>query len=183
MSTATLVSPDEYLTTAYHPDVEYADGALIRRNVGTQLHSALQFAVAAYFGPLSKAYGIKGFTECRLRMPGDRYYLPDVMLVERPYPLRPSPTRGKVVTDVPAVVIEIKSPDDRFDEILEKCLNYEVLEVPNIVVLDPDFRRQYVFSGRALTLLPPLIPLHLPKANRNLMLPMDQVFAQMEDSE
>jgi hypothetical protein len=31
---------------------------------------------------------------------------------------------------------------------LEKCLNYEVLGVPNIVVLDPDFRRQYVFSGR-----------------------------------
>lgn len=122
--------------------MEYADGVLIRRNVGTQLHSALQFAVAAYFGPLSNDYGIKGFTECRLRMPGDRYYLPDVMLVERPY------TRGKVDTDVPAVVIEIKSPDDRFDEILEKCLNYEVLGVPNIVVLDPDFRRQYVFSGR-----------------------------------
>ncbi len=55
-------------------------------------------------------------------------------------------------------MIEIKSPDDRFDEILEKCLNYEVLGVPNIVVLDPDFRCQYVFSVQALKLLPPLIP-------------------------
>jgi hypothetical protein len=32
-----------------------------------------------------------------------------------------------------------------------------------------------------LKLLPPLIPLHLPKANRYLMLPMDEMFAQMED--
>ena len=177
MSTATLVSLGEYLTTTYNPDLEYADGVLIQRNVGTQLHSALQFAVAAYFGPLSKDYGIKGFTECRLRMPGVRYYLPDVMLVERPC------ARGKVVTDVPAVVIEIKSPDDRFDEILEKCLDYEFLGVPNIVVLDPDFRRQYVFSAQALKLVPPLIPLHLPKANRDLMLPMDEMFAQMDDGE
>jgi hypothetical protein len=69
VSATTLVSLDEYLTTAYNPDMKYADGVLIRRNAGTQLHSALQFAVAAYFGPLSNDYGIKGFTECVCECP------------------------------------------------------------------------------------------------------------------
>jgi hypothetical protein len=32
-----------------------------------------------------------------------------------------------------------------------------------------------------LNLLPPLIRLYLPKAHRDLMLPMDEMFAQMED--
>jgi hypothetical protein len=40
------------------------------------------------------------------------------MVLERPH------GRSRVVTDVPAAVIEIKSPRDTFDEVLDKCLEF-----------------------------------------------------------
>jgi len=33
---ATQVSLEEYLHTSYEPDMEYVDGVLVGRNVGTQ---------------------------------------------------------------------------------------------------------------------------------------------------
>jgi hypothetical protein len=42
MSVETLISVEEYLSTACHPDVEYEDGVLVERNVGDWLHSLVQ---------------------------------------------------------------------------------------------------------------------------------------------
>ena len=42
MSVETLVSVEQYLNTAYDPDVEYVDGILWERNVGDWLHSLIQ---------------------------------------------------------------------------------------------------------------------------------------------
>ena len=36
-----LVPVDEYLNSSYSPDMEYVDGVLVERNVGTPAHSAL----------------------------------------------------------------------------------------------------------------------------------------------
>ena len=91
-----------------------------------------------------------------------RHYVPDVMVVELPY------ARGKVVTDVPAVVFEIKSPDDKLDDVFEKCLDYASLGIQNIIVLDPDHRRQYRFANSALQLVTSIV-LHLPKAVRSCL--------------
>jgi Uma2 family endonuclease len=57
---------------------------------------------------------------------------------------------GKVVTDVPVITIEIKSPDDTFDDIVEKCFEYEGLGVPNILVMDPGHRRTFLFEQGTL---------------------------------
>lgn len=51
------------------------------------------------------------------------------MLLEKPY------TKRKVVKDIPAVVIEIQSPDDTLEEVTGKCLEYAELGMPNIVEL------------------------------------------------
>src|SRR6266699_4902840 len=106
--TASVVSLDEYLQTNYDPDMEYMDGVLIGRNVGTQIHGKLQLIAGAHFHQMRKTFRIQGFTETRLRLNAatGRHCIPDLMILERPY------TRGRVVTDDPAVVIEIKSPDD-----------------------------------------------------------------------
>jgi len=153
------------------------DGVLVGRNVGTPLHSALQYIIAAYCHQFSKEYGIKGFTECRLRMSDmKRHRIPDVMIVELPVAM------GNVIRDVPAVVIEIKSPDDKFDEILGKCMEYESLGVPNILVLDPDLHLSYVFDKSALHLVKSPVRLHFPKRGSALELPMDKLFAEMDES-
>jgi hypothetical protein len=35
MAAATVVPVEEYLRTSYHPDMEYVDGSLLERNVGS----------------------------------------------------------------------------------------------------------------------------------------------------
>ena len=175
MTGAALVSEEEYLHTSYEPDLEYRDGVVVGRNVGTQLRGLLQTIVGAYLHQLRRRFQFRVFTETRLRLGASgRYYVPDVMVVEQPY------ARGKVVTDVPAVVFEIKSPDDKLDEVFEKCLDYASFGIPNIVVLDPDRRRQYVFSNNALQLVTSVV-LRLPKSGVDLPFPADEMFAEMEE--
>ncbi len=177
-ATNTLASLEEYLSTSYSPDMEYKKGELIGRNVGTQRHGTLQMIIGAYLLSARNEFRmIKSFVETRLRISPERYVVPDVMVVERPY------QRGLEVTDVPAVVIEVKSPSDRFDEIIDKCFEYAAFGVPNIIVIDPDSRRQFVFQNDALQSVPGLIKLHLPNENVTFALPMDQIFETLDNDE
>jgi Uma2 family endonuclease len=170
---ATLVPLDEYLQKIYKPDMEYVGGVPTERNAGTQLHSMLQFIVAAHLHELGTQFRFTAFMGVRLRM-GDsgRYYVPDVMVVEKPF------KRGDFVTDIPAAVFEINSTDDTFDRVFEKCLDSASLGAPNIVVLDPDRQRVYAFANRALHLVTSVV-LHLPKRSADLPLPVDEMFAEL----
>ena len=66
------------------------------------------------------------------------------MVVEVPY------QDGKVVIDVPAIVVEIKSPDDTFDDILGRCFDYERLGVGDILVMGPDNKWIWVYRNGSL---------------------------------
>src|SRR5438874_11031628 len=98
MGTATLVSLDEYLNTSYEPDMEFVDGVLVGRNVGTQLHGLLQTILAIHFGQYRKSHRIKIFIDTRLLVDAAtrKHRVPDVTVLETPC------RRGKVITDVPA---------------------------------------------------------------------------------
>ena len=148
-SSTASVSLDEYLRTVYEPDMEFVDGVLVRRNVGTQRHALLQLIVGSYLRGFRHSHRIQIFTEARLLVDAksNRYRIPDVLVLELPY------KKGKVVTDVPVIVIEIKSPDDTFDDIVEKCFEYERLGVPHILVMDPDHQRAFAFEHSTLRLL------------------------------
>jgi Uma2 family endonuclease len=171
----TLISLEEYLQTSYEPDMEFVDGVLVERNTGTPLHAFLMAIVCAYILQFRGTHRICAMIACRLLMgaASRRYRIPDVMVLEPPYP------KGKVATEVPAAVIEIKSPDDTLDEVIDKCLEYAALGVPNIVVMDPDHRRVYVFSDNALRLAESVV-LHLPKSGIDLPFPADQMFAEID---
>lgn len=75
---------------------------------------------------------------------GDRTRIPDVTVLRLPY------TSGRIAVDVPLVVVEVKSPDDTFDDIMEKCFEYATLGVSYILVFDPDHRRMYHFTNSNL---------------------------------
>ena len=47
----------------------------------------------------------------------------------------------------------IKSPDDTFDDILNRCFDYAKLAVQNIPVMDPDNKRAWMFRDHSLILL------------------------------
>jgi len=175
MGAATQISLDEYLNTSFEPDREFVDGVLVERNVGTPPHGRLQLIVGSYFRQYRKSHRIEAFTETRLRVAPRRHRIPDVLLVEAPY------QSGKVITDVPVVTVEIKSPDDTFDQIVEKCLEYEALGVRNILVMDPDHRRAWLFEQNSLRLLPgKSVQLHL--IHDILDFPFGEMFAELDEA-
>src|SRR5689334_17050609 len=149
MGATVLVTLDEYLNTSYEPDMDYVDGVLVRRNVGTPLHSLLQLIAGSYLRQFRESHRVQAMTEARLLVDrkSGRHRIPDVMLVETPFRM------GKVIVDVPAIVVEIKSPDDTFDDIVDRCFDYEKLGVPNILVMDPDNKRAWLFEHGDLRLL------------------------------
>jgi Uma2 family endonuclease len=134
MSTATL---NEYLNTSYEPDMEFVEGTLVERNVGTQLHSLFMSIVAIRLWENRQSYPVKVFMSPRLLVDAltCRYRVPDILVLNMPY------KKAKVVLDVPAIVVEITSPDDTFDSVVDKYFEYERLGVPNILVMDPNKKR------------------------------------------
>lgn len=172
---APSVSLEEYLATSYEPDAEYAAGLLIRRNTGAQRHSLLQGIITDYLRRFRKSHNISVFPEGRLLVDPVRqiYRIPDVMVVEHPY------QRGRVVVDVAAATIEIKSPDDTFDEVYGKCLEYDALGVRTIAVLDPEHRRQHLFLHDRLQTVEQLL-IELRDGRQIQLPPGPELFAELD---
>jgi Uma2 family endonuclease len=59
-----------------------------------------------------------------------------------------------VPKQIPLVVTEIVSPDDRYEDIMTKLADYEAWGVPNVWLVDPGLRRLSVYSQGNLTALP-----------------------------
>ena len=148
-STAALISVDEYLNTSYKPDMDFVDGVLVRRNVGTTRHGRLQTILVLYLHQFEESHGIEILVETRLRVDAatSRYRVPDLLAMPVPY------QEGKAITEVPVLIIEIKSPEDSFDDIVDRCFDYEKLGVPNILGMDPERRRAWVFQRGKLEFL------------------------------
>ncbi|HEY2384334.1 MAG TPA: Uma2 family endonuclease [Terriglobia bacterium] len=176
-NTVIWVSVDEYLNTSYKPDMDYVDGVLVRRNVGTQQHGSLQAILCIYFGQFRKTHRIRVFPETRLLVDSAarRYRVPDLLILGVPY------TKGRVVVDPPAVIVEIKSPEDTFDDIVDRCFDYQRIAVPNIVVMDPENRRAWTFVGGSLEIIAlSAIDLTLP-GSITLNFPVSQLFAEIDE--
>ena len=135
MSTATLVSVDEYLETSYRPDCDFVDGQLIERHVGTKDHSKLQREVLAWFRDRRRELRLTAFPEQRVQLAQRRYRIPDASV----YPL-PEPDE-QIFTQPPYICIEVLSPKDSFPNLQDRFDDYLAMGVPNIWVLDPPSRR------------------------------------------
>jgi Uma2 family endonuclease len=169
----TAVSVEEYLNTSYEPDMEYVDGELVERNLGTQDHADLAAILSDYLREFRQSHSWKVFVDVRLLVNAamNKHRIPDVLVLKRPY------TKGQVVVDIPLVTIEIKSPEDTFDDILEKCFEYSTLGVRNIFVVDPDHRRAFVFADGSLTLQGQLT---IVTDGDPLVLPINEMFAELD---
>ncbi|MEQ1946449.1 MAG: Uma2 family endonuclease [Bryobacteraceae bacterium] len=137
MSTATLVSLEEYLATTYRPDCDYLDGVLVERNVGQKDHSKLQGQVFAWFWIRRASLRLAVFPEQRIRVAPRRFRIPDVCVVTLPEP------EEQIFTQPPYICTEILSPEDTFPRLQECFDDYVAMGVPNIWVLDPASRRSW----------------------------------------
>ena len=114
MSTAALVSLQEYLTTTYRPDCDYVDGVLFERNVGQKDHSKLQGAALLWFYARRQELRLTAFIEQRIQVSTRRFRIPDVCVLNLPEP------DEQIFTQPPYICIEVLSPEDTFPRMQER---------------------------------------------------------------
>ena len=118
------------------PYYEYWFGEAVQKSVSTWLHSLL---VKVLLYALDQAGYVSG-AELELRINQDWQPKPDVaaaISVEHPYPTKPID-----------VVVEVLSPDDRMQRVIEKCLQYVRIGIPAIFVMDPELRYAWEWSRK-----------------------------------
>lgn len=145
MSVGTLVSVEQYLNTAYDPDVEYVDGVLVERNVGDWLHSLIQSNII--FALRKKYPFLKVVPELRSQTTATRFRLPDISVLM-------TPPQTRYLFEAAAIAVEILSEDDRMTQVVEKLTEYEAKGIRNIWLIDPRLELVSVFKQGAL------VPVH-----------------------
>jgi Uma2 family endonuclease len=141
MGAGILISMEEYLNTAYSPDREYVDGAIVERQVGEIPHGIVQSNVVFAFRRRYPGYRV--WPEVRVRTIAGRCRIPDVLVVsDRP--------RTAILETPPLIVVEILSASDVMTNVIEKLYEYTAIGVPNIWVLDPRLKLAYRWTGHAL---------------------------------
>lgn len=141
---STLVSVEEYLNTSYEPDCDYVDGVLEERNLGESDHSQTQAQFTAALLAIAVHLRIRVMTEQRLQVRPNRFRVPDICVVAGRAPLPP------ILTDAPAVCIEILSRDDRMHRVLRRADDYVRMGVQHIWLVDPRERIGYTYSQGGL---------------------------------
>lgn len=125
MSSATLISVDEFLKSAYKPACEYIDGVLRPKPMPTKLHALIQFLIVS----LLLAQNVDALAEVCVRVTPTKFFVPDVIAdsrIQDPYPTEPV-----------ILCVEILSPDDRLSSAFAKCEAYHEWGVPCCWVVDP----------------------------------------------
>ncbi len=140
MSSATLVSVQEYLATSYRPDCDFVDGELQERNLGELEHALLQGAIFAWFWARRQEWNILPLPEQRVQVAPTRFRVPDVTVLRIDQPREP------IVTTPPLILIEVLSKDDTLRSMRERVDDYLKFGVQHVWILDPATRRAYVCS-------------------------------------
>src|SRR3954452_12251839 len=140
----TLVSVDEYLHTAYHPDCDYLDGVLEDRNVGVKDHNKVQRAVLVHLHLRQVELGIFVIQEQRLQLGPNRYRVPDVCVVVGTEP------DEQIFTQPPFLCIEILSPEDRMSRMQDRIHDYLTFGVRYVWVIDPQTRRAWIYTSDSI---------------------------------
>lgn len=135
MGTITKIPVEEYLHTAYRPDVEYVDGEIQERNVGEIEHARLIMAALEWFFQHGRDWGIEVLPDVRMQVSATRFRVPDICVCSA------SSTDRRIVTTPPLLVVEILSPEDRIDRYHQRITDYREMGIQGVWVLDPETNR------------------------------------------
>ncbi|SRR5579875_545256 len=139
-----LLTEAEYLRTSYHPDCDYVDGLVLERNLGQHDHARLQAMILFLLMQQEKHWGMYVLPEQRLKIRPGKYRIPDVMVLSAGAP------RTAVIEQPPLLCIEVVSPDDRMNDLIERARDYHALGVAETWILDPSGKQAYVYSADGL---------------------------------
>ncbi|MFN0104068.1 MAG: Uma2 family endonuclease [Bryobacteraceae bacterium] len=140
MATKTPISKEEYLRTSFEgPEPDYVDGELVERPTPNYLHSRTQARLSYAFKPWDDRRQLFAASEIRLRVAPERFRVADFALFA-------SEQDELIPADPPYAVVEIVSPDDRYEELMSKLADFERAGVEFVFVADPPVRRLSRYS-------------------------------------
>ena len=167
MGAKTLISESEYLQMNFNgPEADYVDGEVRERSMPTIFHSSAANWVHGMFFLASLKYPVFPRPELRLQVAVRRFRVADLAVFAHQAP------SAEIPPEIPHVVVEIVSPDDRHDEIMEKLADYQNFGVAHIWLVDPALRSLSLYRDGSLTSVPELA---LPEFD--LSLKIAEVFA------
>ncbi len=172
MSTSTLISLAEYLSTSYRPDCDFVDGELRERNVGESEHSILQAALVAWFWNHQREWQIEVRPEQRVQVSSTRFRVPDVCIIKGNQPRQP------IANVPPLVCIELLSKDDSLRSMRERVKDYLDFGIEHVWILDPAAREAFVCTRMGLN-VPTAGQLTIP--GTEVFLPLEEVFSALDE--
>ena len=135
-----LISKEEYLRTSFADmEPDYVDGELVERPFPNYFHSCTQVRLADAFKPWRDKQQLFRASEIRLRVAPERFRVADFAVFA-------SAQQEPIPVDPPYAIVEIVSPDDRFEELMSKLADYEQAGVEFMFVADPPVRRLSRYS-------------------------------------
>ncbi len=169
MAVAKMMSVEEYLSTSWDPDREYVDGRLVETNLVDYDHGEVQGFVYSAL----KSRGLRTVMGVRVQVKPTRFRVPDVLAHrgERP--------TGGVFREPPYIVVEIKSPGDRADDIADKIDDYLDFGIPNIWYIDPRRRRVTVETRDGSRICRDVVE----TSDGQISIPLSEIFADMPSTE
>lgn len=146
MDAKTLISQEECLRMSFQDRApEYVDGELVERTVPNNRHSRTQSKLGARFERLGERLPLFPRPELRVPVAPGRYRIVDLAVYAHREPVDDLPQ------ELPLVVIEIVSPDDRHEDIMERLEEFRAWGVPHVWLVDPGIGRMYVYRDGSLT--------------------------------
>jgi Uma2 family endonuclease len=140
MATKALITPRQYLATQFEREPELVHGELVERPLPNLIHGRTQQRLAVHLDGVGYCC-----TEVRMRLAEDLYRIPDVAVFEGTGPTEAVPTAP------PLLVVEISSPEDRLDAMLQKLDEYRNWGVRHIWLIEPERKRIHVYDQGSLT--------------------------------
>jgi Uma2 family endonuclease len=144
MATKALIfTPEQYLATQFEREPELVRGEIAERPLPTFQRGNIQLRMGSRLMALQQSYPVFTGVEVRVRMALDLFRIPDISMWEGAAP-------EGVPTSPPLLVVEISSPDDRLDAMLQKLEEYRVWGVRHIWLIEPELKRIHVYDHGSL---------------------------------
>jgi Uma2 family endonuclease len=143
-----LLTLEEYLHTAYHPDCDFVDGRLEERNLGETKHGLIQMELGYWFRSRRDDWKVRVISELRTRVSSSRVRIPDVAVVPDDAALAEN-----VRVTPPIIAIEIMSPEDRLNRVVRRLDDFVRMGVEHVWLLDPEERVAFTYSAAGLKLV------------------------------
>ena len=167
MGSTTLITVDEYLTTAYSPDCDYVDGHIEERNLGEKPHSRLQREFIFYLHSRRKKWGIDIWPEQRVQTTPTRFRVPDICV-----------TLGEpdefIFRTAPFLCIEILSSEDRMNRVEKRLQEYLDMGVRYVWLVNPFTHAAWIYSGAGKQAVTDGL---LRTSEPDILVPLNELFA------